>query len=117
MFKEVTIKFIAPNNEEVPDICKLKIARSTAPPEWNAEVLSGGYTVQPVPAPNSTKAENTNRSNEGINSQKLILFKRGKAISGAPKKIGNIQLPKPPIIAGITKKNIIKKIISFENRL
>ena len=38
-----------------------------------------------------------------------MLFKRGNAISGAPRKIGNIQLPNPPIIAGITKKKIIKK--------
>jgi len=109
MFKAVTIKFIAPNKEEVPDICKLKIAKSTDPPEWKSEVLSGGYTVQPVPAPNSTKAEKTNNNKEGISSQKLILFRRGKAMSGAPNKIGNIQFPKPPIIAGITKKKIIKK--------
>ena len=39
---EVTIKFIAPNKEEVPEICKLKIAKSTEPPEWNKEVLRGG---------------------------------------------------------------------------
>ena len=33
IFKEVTIKFIAPKREEVPEICRLKIAKSTAPPE------------------------------------------------------------------------------------
>jgi hypothetical protein len=33
IFKEVTIKLIAPNNDEVPEICKLNIARSTEPPE------------------------------------------------------------------------------------
>jgi hypothetical protein len=109
IFNEVTIKLIAPNNEEVPEICKLKIAKSTEPPEWNKDELRGGYTVQPVPAPNSTNAEKTNNKSDGTSNQKLILFKRGKAISGAPKKIGNIQFPNPPIIAGITKKKIIKK--------
>ena len=36
-----------------------------------------------------------------------MLFKRGKAISGAPTKIGTNQLPKPPIKIGITIKKII----------
>lgn len=67
--------------------------------------LNGGYTVQPVPAPNSTKQELTKSNKEGGNNQKLKLFKRGKAISGAPTKIGTNQLPNPPIKTGITKKN------------
>jgi len=37
------------------------------------------------------------------------LFKRGKAISGAPKRIGTNQLPNPPIKTGITMKKIIRK--------
>lgn len=41
--------------------------------------------------------------------QKLILFNRGKAISGAPIIIGTNQLPKPPIKIGITIKKIIIK--------
>lgn len=36
-----------------------------------------------------------------------MLFIRGKAISGAPIIIGISQLPKPPIIMGITMKKII----------
>ena len=45
----------------------------------------------------------------GRSSQKLILFIRGKAMSGAPIMIGTNQLPKPPIIAGITmKKTMIR---------
>jgi hypothetical protein len=35
------------------------------------------------------------------------LFNRGKAISGAPIKMGTNQLPKPPISTGITIKKII----------
>lgn len=69
----------------------------------------GGYTVQPVPAPPSIVAEKTRKKKETGNNQKLTLFKRGKAISGAPTYIGKKILPKPPIIAGMTKKKIIIK--------
>lgn len=109
IFKIVTIKLIAPNNEEIPAKCKLKIAKSTAPLECAAIEDNGGYTVQPVPAPTSITEEKIKRNNEGGNNQKLKLFKRGKAISGAPINKGTNQLPKPPIIAGITIKKIIKK--------
>jgi hypothetical protein len=47
--------------------------------------------------------------NEAGNNQKLKLFNLGKAISGAPKKIGKNQLPNPPINIGITMKKIIIK--------
>ena len=63
--------------------------------------------VQPVPAPAPTKAEASSRPNEGISSQKLMLFMRGKAMSGAPIISGTNQLPKPPIIAGMTRKKIM----------
>jgi hypothetical protein len=36
-----------------------------------------------------------------------MLFSLGKAISGPPTNNGNRKLPNPPIIAGITIKNII----------
>ena len=45
--------------------------------------------------------------NAGTSSQKLMLFRRGKAMSGAPIMIGTNQLPKPPIIAGMTMKKIM----------
>lgn len=45
--------------------------------------------------------------NEGGSSQKLMLFIRGNAMSGAPIIRGTSQLPKPPIIIGITMKKII----------
>ena len=41
------------------------------------------------------------------NSQKEMLFRRGKAISGAPIIKGTIQLPNPPIMAGMTTKKIM----------
>ena len=109
MLRIVTIILIAPNSEERPAKCKLKIAKSTAPPEWTSIPERGGYTVQPVPAPDSKKAERSKREKEGGSNQKLKLFKRGKAISGAPIIKGTSQLPKPPTIAGITMKKIIIK--------
>ena len=38
-------------------------------------------------------------------SQNEMLFMRGNAMSGAPIISGTNQLPKPPIIAGMTMKN------------
>jgi hypothetical protein len=83
------------------------MARSTDGPAWARFLANGGYTVQPVPAPFSTAAEDTRRINEGGSSQNLMLFSRGKAISGAPSIRGSSQFPKPPINTGITKKKII----------
>lgn len=42
ILKIVTIKFIAPAIEEIPAICKLKIAKSTPHPEWAKRELNGG---------------------------------------------------------------------------
>ena len=105
----VVIKLTAPKIEEAPARCKLKIARSTEGPECAATLERGGYTVHPVPAPDSTREEDSNNRRAGGNNQKLILFSRGKAISGAPSISGTNQFPNPPIIVGITKKKIITK--------
>jgi len=109
MFNIVVIKFTAPKIEETPAKCKLKIAKSTDPPEWNSIPANGGYTVQAVPTPPSTKLDANSNINEGGSNQKLMLFSRGKAISGAPIINGTNQFPNPPIINGITKKKIIIK--------
>jgi len=109
MFIMVTMKFIAPKIDDKPARCKLKMAKSTAPLECAKIPLNGGYTVHPVPTPDSTPLEANNKKKEGGNNQKLRLFKRGKAISGAPINNGTNQFPKPPIIAGITIKKIITK--------
>jgi hypothetical protein len=69
----------------------------------------GGYTVQPVPAPLSTMDLERRRVREGGRSQNLILFIRGKAISGAPSIKGTSQFPNPPIKIGITIKKIMTK--------
>jgi len=38
----VVIKFIAPRRDEIPAKCRLKIAKSTAPPECATMLLKGG---------------------------------------------------------------------------
>ena len=42
IFKTVTIKLIAPKMDEIPAKCKLKIAKSTAPPECASILDNGG---------------------------------------------------------------------------
>lgn len=108
IFRTVVMKLIEPKIEETPARCKEKIARSTDGPLWEILADKGGYTVHPVPAPCSTAAEETSRSKEAGSSQNLILFIRGKAISGHPSINGSNQFPNPPINTGITKKKIIK---------
>ena len=107
MLMIVVIKLMAPKIEETPAKCKEKMVRSTEAPEWARLPAKGGYMVQPVPAPASTIDDARSSSNEGGRSQKLILFIRGNAISGAPIIRGTSQLPNPPIIIGITIKKII----------
>lgn len=103
----VVIKLIAPRIEEIPARWSEKIVRSTEAPACAKLPARGGYTVHPVPAPASTPEEARRSRNEGGSSQKLMLFIRGNAISGAPIIRGISQFPKPPIIIGITIKKII----------
>ena len=77
MLRIVVMKFIAPKIELIPAKCRLKIAKSTDPPEWNSIPDNGGYTVHPVPAPPSTKLLQANNVNAGGSSQKEILFSLG----------------------------------------
>lgn len=107
MLMIVVIKLMAPRMDEIPARWREKIVRSTDAPAWARFPASGGYTVQPVPAPASTIEEASRSRNEGGNSQKLMLFIRGKAISGAPIINGTNQFPKPPIMIGITIKKIM----------
>jgi len=103
----VVMKFIAPNILLTPARWRAKIAKSTLGPLWLCIPDSGGYIVQPVPAPFSIVLAKTNNIKLGTSNQKLILFNLGNAISGPPIIRGNKKLPKPPIIAGITMKKII----------
>lgn len=109
MLIAVVMKLIAPKIEEIPARCREKIARSTEAPAWARLPASGGYTVQPVPTPASTVEDARRRRKDGGSSQKLMLFIRGNAMSGAPIIRGTSQFPNPPIIIGITMKKIITK--------
>ena len=62
-----------------------------------------------MPTPASTVEEARRSRNDGGRSQKLMLFIRGNAMSGAPIIRGTNQLPNPPIMMGITMKKIITK--------
>lgn len=109
MLIAVVIKLIAPRMEETPARWSEKMARSTEAPAWARFPASGGYTVHPVPAPASTVDDANSSRKDGGRSQKLMLFMRGNAMSGAPIISGTSQFPKPPIITGITMKKIITK--------
>lgn len=101
------MKLIAPRIEDTPARCSEKMVRSTDAPAWARLPARGGYTVQPVPAPASIIDDASRRRNDGGRSQKLILFIRGNAMSGAPIINGTSQFPNPPIIMGITMKKIM----------
>jgi len=103
----VAIKFAAPRIDLAPARWRAKIARSTDGPLWAIEPDRGGYTVHPVPAPTSTRELDNSSIRAGKRSHSLILFNRGNAISGAWSIKGVSQLPKPPIITGITRKKIM----------
>lgn len=109
MLIHVVIKLIAPKIDDAPARCREKIAKSTDGPEWTMLLDRGGYTVQPVPAPASTYDDESRSSRAGGRSQKLMLFIRGNAISGAPIIRGINQFPNPPIMIGITMKKIMIK--------
>lgn len=108
MLITVEIKFTAPKMEDAPARWREKIAKSTEGPAWAMFLANGGYTVQPVPAPFSTAADESNSISDGGRSQNLMLLRRGNAMSGAPSINGRSQFPNPPINTGITKKKIIR---------
>lgn len=105
----VLIKFTAPKIDLMPAKWREKIAKSTDLPACAIFLDSGGYTVQPVPAPLSTRELERSITSAGIKNQNLMLFMRGNAISAAPSIKGTNQFPKPPIKIGITIKKIITK--------
>lgn len=105
----VVIKLMEARIDDTPARCREKMVKSTEAPACARFPARGGYTVHPVPAPASTPDEASSSRKEGGSNQKLILFIRGNAISGAPIIRGTSQFPKPPIIIGITIKKIITK--------
>ena len=109
MFRIVVMKLMAPSTEEAPARCRARMPKSTDGPGWYSMPESGGYTVHPVPGPSPTNAERMSSTRPAASSQKLMLFMRGKAMSGVPIINGMNQFPKPPISAGMTTKNTMMK--------
>ena len=67
--------------------------------------------------PPGTKSENISEQKPATVSQNEMLFMRGKAMSGAPIMMGTNQLPKPPIMAGMTMKKIMIRACAVVNTL
>gem|GEM_PF-509611 len=102
----VVTMLIDPMIDDMPRMCTAKIAMSMPMPIW---MDSGGYSVQPVPAaPPGTNIEAVSRMPAGGSSQKLQLFMRAKAMSGAPIIIGSIQLAKPTKAGMIAPNTMIR---------
>ncbi len=109
MLKMVVMKLMAPRIEDAPARWIDKIAKSMEGPGVPL-VESGAYKVQPpatplVPGGPGMNKEVTSSVKAAATSQKEMLFRRGKAMSGAPIISGTIQLPNPPMVAGMTVKN------------
>ena len=110
MLKIVVMKLIAPRIDDAPARWSDRMPKSTAGPGWPILEDSGATTIQPVPTPLASAVPGTNIDisssvNATGSSQNEMLFMRGNAMSGAPIISGTNQLPKPPIMAGMTMKN------------
>ena len=93
MFMMVTTMLMAPMIEEAPMRCTAKISIGMASPVCST---SGGYMVHPAAgAPPGMNSVDRSSVNANGRIQKLRLFKRGSAMSGAPSCIGIIQLARP----------------------
>jgi hypothetical protein len=109
MLKMVVMKLIAPMIDAAPARWSEKIAMSTAGPanHWSTAAHRPS-SRSPAPGPVAARHEGRDQQrDEARNGQPEadMLFMRGKAMSGAPIMIGTNQLPKPPMIAGMTMKN------------
>ncbi len=60
-----------------------------------------------MPAPPLSLLPERSRNRAGGSSQSLMLFNRGRDMSGVVSIKGINQFPNPPIIIGITKKKIM----------
>ena len=93
MFSIVVMMLIDPMIDEAPMMWMAKIARSMPGPICT---VSGAYSVQPAAvAPPGAKNEVTSRIAAGGSSQKLQLFMRANAMSGAPIMSGTCQFANP----------------------
>jgi hypothetical protein len=93
MLRIVVMMLIEPMIDDAPMMCSAKIAMSMPGPICTD---NGAYSVQPAAvAPPGTRNELTSRIAAGGSSQKLQLFMRANAMSGAPIMSGICQFAKP----------------------
>src|SRR5579862_5645236 len=104
MFMMVTTMLIAPMIEEAPIKCTAKTSIGMESPLCKT---SGGYMVQPAAgAPPGMASEPISNMKANGRIQKLRLFMRGSAMSGAPTCKGTIQFARPTN-EGITAPKIM----------
>ncbi len=104
MFMMVTMTLIAPMIEEAPIKWMANIIIGTESPPCKT---SGGYMVHPAAgAPPGIESVDSNSVKANGRIQKLKLFMRGKAMSGAPICSGTIQFARPTK-AGMTAPKIM----------
>ena len=102
----VVMMLIAPMIELMPRMWMAKMVMSMPMPIW---VDSGAYMVQPVAAaPPGTANDSSSSAAAGGNSQKLQLFMRANAMSGAPIISGIIQFASP-VKAGMMAPNTMTR--------
>src|SRR5581483_274801 len=102
----VVMMLIEPMIDDAPMMWMAKIVRSMPMPCWTER---GAYIVQPEPgAPPGIKNVSTSRNAAGGSSQKLQLFMRAKAMSGAPIIIGMFQFAKPTAAGMIAPKIMMR---------
>ncbi|KAF7380323.1 hypothetical protein HZH66_014678 [Vespula vulgaris] len=101
-------------DHEIPAIWIEKIPKSTEGESCPTIDDKGGYKVHPVPTPVPIKFLKINKNKEGGSNQNLILFIRGKAISGTPNINGINQFPNPPTRKAPGELNSKRIIILIE---
>src|SRR5271157_869048 len=105
MFRMVVMMLIEPMIDDAPMMWMAKIVMSMPMPAWTD---SGGYSVHPaLAAPPGAMNDESSRTAANGSSQKLQLFMRAKAMSGAPIISGTCQLAKPTAAGMIEPKIMI----------
>src|SRR5690348_13392320 len=106
MLRMVVMMLIEPMIDDAPMMWTAKIVRSMP---MGACTDNGGYSVQPPAyAPPGTKNEPTSMIAAGGRSQKLQLFMRANAMSGAPIIIGICQFANPTAAGMIAPKIMMR---------
>ena len=110
MLSIVTMMLIAPMIDDMPSRCTAKMRKGTFMPPWSTR---GGYIVQPAAgAPPGMKKVEMSRIPAKGSIQKLQLFIRGSAMSGAPIMIGTCQFANPTNAGMIAPNTMMRPCIA-----